>query len=141
MKTIKTTASVSMGRNSNNEFYIHVEDEHSGNKIVSLSMDEKDFAFLITGLHGVKTDCILHNVTNVGKKRVIERVSMPEPDAFDKGSVKMAVREHFEREYEAEGWKLWDDGTSSQQNSRGLHNFIVVKYVPVEDDVVVEKYY
>lgn len=81
----------------------------------------------------------VHTGANIAKKRETMKVTC-EKDTTNKSSQEKVVRTHFEEEYAPLGYLLHDDGTGTQQPTQ-LHQYIIKRYVPVEDVLDVERDY
>ncbi len=142
MNTIKTVANLTCSRRNSGTIGFTVEDEHSGDKILELTIPLKEFALLVTGLGGIKSECEINPNANIVKKRVIEKVSCDRSIHYSKQDQKDLVQQHFE-DYIAplnEGWEIHTDGTTSQQNGK-KHQYVIKRYTPVENVLDVERYY
>lgn len=81
----KITASISIGRASNDEVRIAITDEASGTRFLSVSMTPHDFAMAITGLSFIEVPAIVCGLENVGQKKITERRSVLCPlDCYDR---------------------------------------------------------
>lgn len=142
MKKIETVVNMSLSRTSRDSIRFSVEDEHSGDRILEVSMSPKEFALLITGLSGIKGNGEFFPEANVAMKRETKHVTCDKSIYYSKQDQKDLVQEHFENNILPlhEGWEIKDDGTSSKQNVNE-HKYILKRYVPVEDVYDVERYY
>ena len=66
---------------------------------------------------------------NIGKQKEVLRVTITKPDNWGyKPTLKQIEDYLLEHKYLPE-WVLWQDGLDSQQNSKGVHNVVLCKYV------------
>lgn len=142
MGKIKTVANLTCSRGSSDNIGFIIKDEHSRDKILELTIPLKEFALLVTGLGGVKTKCELDTDANIAKKRIIERVHCEKVylSSGGKQGQKDLVQQHFEEHIRPlqEGWEIHSDGTTSQQRG-DKHEYVIKKYVPVENVLDVER--
>ncbi|QDP55724.1 MAG: hypothetical protein Tp138OMZ00d2C19078241_56 [Prokaryotic dsDNA virus sp.] len=110
------------------KIFVSIEDRASGLTISELSMEFADFAECLTGMSYSDADVTIADTDTyqfIGKKRVTETIGIPV-------SARLEKTEEARRMIEdsvPDGWMLWSDGLSSQQRKRGIHQFIVCKYV------------
>ena len=142
MGKVKTVARLACSRRNSDTIGFIIEDEHSGDKILELTIPLKEFALLVTGLGGIKSECELNTDANIAKKRVVERVSCEKSIYYNKRDQKDLVQQHFEESIKPlqEGWEIHSDGTTSQQRG-DKHEYVIKKYIPVEDVLDVERFY
>lgn len=144
MGKVKTVANLTCSRRSSGTIGFIVEDEHSGDKILELTIFLKDFALLVTGLGGIKSECELNTDANIAKKRIVERAYCKRVylSSGGKQNQKDLVQQHFEENIKPlqEGWEIHSDGTTSQQRGDS-HEYVIKKYIPVEDVSDVERFY
>lgn len=142
MKKIETVVNMSLSRTSKDDIRFSVEDEHSGDRILEISMSPQEFALLVTGLAGIKGKAEIFPEANIAKKREVKRATCEKASYTSKQEQKDLVQEHFENNILPlhEGWEIKDDGTTSQQRGKE-HEYILKRYVPVEDVYDVERYY
>jgi hypothetical protein len=140
MTKIKTVVSAGISRSSNGKIYFEISDHHSGDRIINIEFTPEELGLLLTGLHGVKGIADVYTDANIAKKRETLRVTCDKQPSGDKKGQRAIVRDHFENEYLPLGYQLQDDGTNTQQKIQ-LHQYIVKRYVPVEDVLDVERYY
>lgn len=81
----------------------------------------------------------VHTGANIAKKRETMKVTCDKVSGH-KSVQRLMVQKHFEEEYAPLGYLLHDDGTGTQQPTQ-LHQYIIKRYVPVEDVLDVERYY
>jgi hypothetical protein len=142
MSKIKTVANLSCSRTNRGTIGFTVEDEHSGDTILELTIPLKEFALLVTGLGGIKVECELNLDANVAKKRIVERVCCEKSVHYHKQDQKDLVQQHFDESIVPllEGWEIHSDGIGSQQRG-DKHEYVIKKYVPVENVLDVERCY
>lgn len=142
MKKIETIVNMSLSRTSRDSIRFSVEDEHSSDRILEICMTPKEFALLVTGLSGIKGTAEIFPEANIAKKREVKRATCEKTSYTSKQDQKDLVQEHFENNILPlhEGWEIKDDGTTSQQRGKE-HEYILKRYVPVEDVYDVERYY
>lgn len=110
------------------EIFVSIEDRASGLTISEFSMGFADFAECLTGMSCSDADVTIAHPDAyqfIGKKRVTDTIDLPI-------SVRLGKTEEARRMIEdsvPDGWILWSDGLSSQQVKKGVHQFIVCKYV------------
>ena len=143
MNKIKTIGSISISRSSNNKVYINVEDEHSGDNILELSLTLEAYGLLVTGLSGIKGTMEVNPNAQIAKKREVKRVVVPEIKKYqDKKITEQLVLDHFAlSSYKTDGWILHDNGTRSQQNNANGYEYIIKRYIPVENPTDMEDMY
>lgn len=139
MAEIKTVVSAGLSRTSSGKINFEVSDHHSGDRVLNIEFTPEELGLLITGLHGVKGIASVYTGANIAKKRETMKVTCDKVPT-NKDTQKAIVRDHFEEEYLPLGYQLHDDGTSTQQPTQ-LHQYIIKRYVPVEDVLDVERYY
>lgn len=142
MNKIKTVANLTCSRRNSGTINLTIEDEHSGDNILELTIPLKDFALLVTGLGGIKSECEINPDANIAKKRIVERVYCEKSVHYNKRDQKDLVQQHFEEHILPlqEGWEIHSDGTTSQQHGKE-HQYVIKKYTPVENVLDVERYY
>lgn len=138
MNEVTTVVSMGMSRTSKDKVSLEISDEHSGDRILDIEFTLEELGLMITGLHGVKGIAEVFTDANIAKKRETLRVTCDKMP--NKITQRVFVREHFEENYAALGYQLHDDGTTSQQQTQ-LHQYIIKRYVPVENVLDVERYY
>lgn len=137
MKT--TIVSMGMSRSSGRDtVLLQVEDEHSGDRIMEVSLSLKELGLLITGLHGVKGTATIFDA-NVAKKRETKRVYCNKVESYNKEVQRQAVQEDF-LQYKEWGWVMQSDGCSSQQNKE-RHEYVIKRYIDVENPLECERHY
>lgn len=142
MGKVKTVANLTCSRGNSGTIGFIIEDGHSGDKILELTIPLKEFALLVTGLGGIKSKCELNTDANIAKKRVVERVSCEKSIYYNKRDQKDLVQQHFEESIKPlqEGWEIHSDGATSQQRG-DKHEYVIKKYILVEDVLNVERFY
>lgn len=138
MTKVKTVISAGVSRTSNGKVNFEISDHHSGDRIINIEFTAEELGLLLTGLHGVKGVADVHTGANIAKKRETMKVTCDK--VSNKITQKAVVRDHFEEEYAPLGYLLHDDGAGTQQPTQ-LHQYIIKRYVPVEDVLDVERYY
>ena len=135
MRTLKGKADVLFDRDKGLE--IRIEDELSGISICATIPPVEAIAALSRQVH---VDCEVSypsekGLALIGKKREVEQVLIQKTwEGY------RPTRERVLTQCEAEGllvdgWELWQDGLSTQQNQRGKHRVVIVRYVePTEQD-------
>lgn len=110
---------------------IAIEDDTSSSHVVSVQMSPKDFALCVTGLAqspGVFDRVLTRDTLEIlGKTKETKRVTCKR--VYDKEKQRELVMEDYWTKHG--GWKLWDDGTRSQQNGED-HVYIICRYVEGE---------
>ena len=139
MIKVKTVISAGVSRTSNGKVNFEISDHHSGDRIINIEFTLEELGLLLTGLHGVKGIADVYTDANIAKKREAMRVTC-DKISDHKSPQRAMVQRHFEEEYAPLGYLLHDDGTRSQQPTQ-LHQYIIKRYVPVEDVLDVERYY
>jgi len=137
MKKINTVVSLGLSRASNDDVHISISDEHSGDRILNISLSVKELGLLVTGLHGVKGVADVFEA-NIAKQRITKTVLV---DCTHGEIVEDLVQNDYTKYYERDGWVIHSDGVRTQQPLVGKHNYIIKKYVEVEDVLNVERYY
>lgn len=139
MNNKQTIAKVGLSRDNRNSVNIVIEDGHSGDRILSLSLGLTEYALFSTGLHGVESICEFNEDANIACSREVERISI-NTFATDKEELRKIVEKDFVKNYLHDGWVLHSDGTNSQQK-HGYHQYIIKRYKPVEDPLTIEDKY
>jgi len=104
---------------------ITISDRLSGDRIIGCELSLTDFAEVLTGLAFVECGFKLHDVKNVGNKRMIKSACCER--VLNKERQKELVA-YDAKEYLSEGWSVHSDGTTTQQNGK-LHRYTLIKYV------------
>ncbi|QYW06062.1 hypothetical protein KASIA_p018 [Shewanella phage vB_SspS_KASIA] len=138
MTKVKTVISAGVSIASNGKVNFEISDHHSGDRIINIEFTPEELGLLLTGLHGVKGIADVHTGENIAKKRETMKVTCDK--VSNKITLQAIVRDHSEEEYAPLGYLLHDDGTGTQQPTQ-LHQYIIKRYVPVEDVLDVERYY
>jgi len=106
MKTIKAKIGISRaGMGTDTFMRMEIEDATSGVRFVELEIGMEDFAFFLTGLHGIAADCTLRGLEYVGKTLENKTENIDEP--MDMPSKVDDDPEFFEdllSSYEVDGW-------------------------------------
>ena len=128
MKKIKGNITITRTTSSKRGDFIsiHIRDIKSSLCIMNVEIELKQFALLITGL-GFQ-DCnieIYDNYKILGKKRILQIVLCEK--VYEKEKQKKIVLKDYDEKYK-DKWEIWDDGTSTQQNSKD-HHYLICKYV------------
>lgn len=144
----ETVFKLGMSRNSNNQVTISVLDAHSGDLVLKAVMELDQTALFLTGLHGVTAAGQFNEEAVITKKRETKKVTCERVSMMDGGKQvqKDKVLSDFNNvwfdptvPYE-DAWRIQSDGTSSQQRG-DKHEYIIKRYVPVEDPTVCERGY
>lgn len=138
---MKTVVSVTLTRSSDNLCNLILEDSHSGDKIIQAEFSLEELALLITGLSGVKGVAEFNQDCNIACKRETKTVSIEVDSYLDKRILESMIENDFHSKYAKEGYVLQGNGLNSQQNTRGVHRYVIKKYVPVENPLEVERFY
>lgn len=138
MTKIKTVVSAGISRTSNGKINFEISDHHSGDRVTNIEFTAEELGLLLTGLHGVKGVAEVHTGANIAKKRETMRVTCDK--LSNKITQQAIVRDQIEVDYAKLGYLLHDDGTGTQQPTQ-LHQYIIKRYVPVEDVLDVQRYY
>lgn len=133
----KAKAKVTITRSSDDRVNIYIKDGASGNRIVSVSMALEDYALAITGLAETPADIEYmptpEEAEKFGKKRQIQHLSLEGVHKYNGNFLdRDGVLKHIESQYPEyldDGWELFCDGLSVQQNKTGFHNVSLVKFV------------
>jgi len=116
-----------------NIFCIEIEDKVSGLDICRVEMNPVEFAEAITGLAFAEGVAVftpsLYSIERYGKKKQVERVKIPITDKLPKDTP-----ESWFLQYVPDGWELWSDGLSTQQNKHGFHTIVICRYVELNHD-------
>lgn len=135
----QTVVNMGMSRSSNGTVELRIEDQHSGDRILNISMSLEELGLLITGLHGVKGEADVYPA-NIAMKREVREVYCNRTDSYDKDDQRIIVQSDFLTNPELDGWQLHNDGCDTQQRG-DRHKYTVKRYVPVENPLEVERYY
>jgi len=104
IKTRLGLSRVGMGKDTVMRF--EIEDSTSGTRIADISIDMEQFAFLVSGLHGIEADCELYSLENVGKVYEHKVVNIDAPtDMPRKVDDDVESIEDLLSPYEVDGWK------------------------------------
>ena len=134
----KITISKQSSQVGSGEIHVNIQDASSGTRIVETSMSLTDFADAITGLGNVSCEIVSHvkeqHVQRIGKKKEVKTVFIERDTHSFK--YKEEVRDFVFRDCSKnhEGWMVWSDGTNTQQNSAGKHQYVICRYVDIEED-------
>lgn len=111
--------------------HIKIEDVASGLIIAGLDMDPYEFAECITGVSSCNAVATVvpneYGAARFGKKKQVETVYVPVESRLTKDTP-----ESFFDKFIPEGWELWNDGLSTQQDQKGVHKIVICRYVEVE---------
>lgn len=131
MKT--NNATITISRNSNNEFTVTIRDNKSHIQFVKTRMSPHDFAMALSGLAEVECEAEYRMLECVGKTKITETRSVECPIKFKREDQSKWLAENCQEE----GWILSSYlGTqSSVQNTpdgKTILNYSVTKYVDEE---------
>ncbi|AUR89179.1 hypothetical protein NVP1121O_151 [Vibrio phage 1.121.O._10N.286.46.C4] len=126
----KSVANLTLSRASNGKAYLTIEDYHSGDRLLEITMSLSDLGALVSGAGEVATLMEYYEDCTIGKDREVLRVSC---NKVDRKSQKDEVQSDFESNWESDGWDLLHDGTASQQNSK-VHNYSICRYNDISED-------
>jgi hypothetical protein len=112
---------------------ISVEDRSTGLPILEVAIDMKEFATCITGLAYCKCDVKrvpnAFILDNIGKEKEIASLYVEKPTSYDRDSRKKTIEKSIQDSGRlVDGWMVWQDGTTSQQNGE-KHEVILYRYV------------
>ena len=126
---------ITISRHSDDFMHITIEDDLSHATIVDIQMELDDFAKCITG-QGALTGLIRRYPPKediLGMQREVMRFALSgQPDSYDKKEMKKWVSAQFIEQCVDQindGWGLWQDGCTTQQNVRDVHGIILDRYV------------
>lgn len=135
----QTIVSMGMSRCSNGIVELRIEDQHSGDRILNISMSLEELGLLVTGLHGVKGKADVYPA-NIAMKRKVQEVYCDRIGSCNKDDQRHEVYNDFSSYYELNGWELHSDGCSTQQRGE-RHKYIIKRYVSVENPLETERNY
>lgn len=139
MNPIKSVASISLSRCNQGSVRLQIEDQHSGDRILEISMTPAELGLLITGLSGIKGEMDYFPNAMIAKKRKI----IPETCdkvVGDKGGQIQVVQEDFLSKYNIGTHSIQNNGVGTQQPNK-KHQYTVKYYEDVEDVLDVKRYY
>ena len=127
-KTIKTN--ITIARGSDDVVRIYIEDDSSRTQFLEIKLDYESFARVITGLHGVECESLVHGLEYVGKKRVTENRSVVCPlDTYDREKFQQWIVDNCQEE----GWLissyLGSQSSVVHREGKTTLNYRVTKYV------------
>jgi hypothetical protein len=134
-------ATVTIGRTQSTReddfISIEIQDRDSRNRVIELSMTYEQFAKCITGLGYVdaKVRGIVsaENFGELGKKLVSKQINL-ETTLRKYGKKEEAELRELVYASVPDGWKMNNDGMTSQQNAAGIHNFSVYQHIDLTDE-------
>lgn len=127
---IKFTGHFMVTHSTDNKINIHLEDDTSGEVVTTITIDPKDFA--LATVSNRMSPCTFTYEPNspIGKVREGQVIEMPLTSFVSKDERKKLVKEHFKASKMADdGWKMFSDGTSTQQNKSGVHQYRLIRFV------------
>jgi len=117
---------------SENYISLEIEDRVNYNNLIRVDIDLKEFALLITGMGSIegKLRMIMDEeaLTYLNTRKVTAYVDCDKVESMNKEDQRAAVLQDFKLHHQANGWRLFSDGTNSQQ-PRKHHQYIVYKYI------------
>ena len=143
MARVKTVGNISISRTNRDEVVVRIEDEHSGDRILELTLTPAAYGLLCTGLYGIKGFMEVNTSANIAKEREVRTIVAEDIKRYqDKELTASLVLEHFEKSGLAnEGWMISDNGTRSQQNNSKGHYYSIKRYVPATNPTNLEDMY
>lgn len=143
MNKVKTVGNISVSRTNRDEVNIKIEDEHSGDKILELTLTPAAYGLLCTGLCGIKGFMEVNTTANIAKEREVKNVVAEDIKRYQgKEITAKLVLEHFRSSgLGDEGWMISDDGTRSQQNNPKGHCYNIKRYVSANNPESLEDMY
>jgi hypothetical protein len=143
MSKVKTVGSISISRGSKGLVNITIEDEHSGDKVLELSLTLEAYGLLVTGLSCIKGQMEVNSDAAIAKQREVKTIITDSIPKFgNKEDKATLVEKHFNNSGLAEdGWILHSNGTTTQQNSKQGYAYTIKRYVPVEDATKIDRLY
>lgn len=122
---------------------ISIKDSISSVNIIEVGLTMEDFSQCLTGLaySPAKYYYLVpeENVKNIGKVKLLKDMKVDVSGLTYSDEKESRVWDDFENgpEYR-DGWMIWDDGTTTQQNGK-LHNYSIYKYVTYDEAIELEK--
>lgn len=108
---------------------IHVKDASSGVEIAELHIGYAEFTQALTGQSEMECDInrILSeaNLHKIGKKKIVANAYCER--TWKKDEQEEIVLKDFAENYSKDGWELYSDGTTTQQNGED-HKYTLVKW-------------
>lgn len=127
---MKISASLTIGRGSDDLIRIRIKDEASRVQFAMLSISPHDFAMAVTGLSEIKVDCECNGLDHVGKQKIIEpRTAVYKVSSIDKAFLSAWILENRQEK----GWSinsyLGSQGSVTSTDGGMLLRYAVYKYV------------
>lgn len=143
MSRVKTVGNISISRTNRDEVIVRIEDEHSGDQILELTLTPAAYGLLCTGLCGIKGFMEVNTSANIAKEREVRSIVAEDIKRYqDKELTAKLVLEHFWGPgLGNEGWMISDNGTRSQQNNSKGHCYNIKRYVPATNPTNLEDMY
>ena len=135
---------VTITRTNHDKIRIYLTDELSRVEFVQLEMDPAEFALALTGLAAQPSNCTVHGLEYVGKRKVREprSIECPLPGYQGKDKLQQWLLDNAQEE----GWTI--DPYLGSQTSVSYHSgaeggvtlrYSVYKYIDVEEDTEEEE--
>ena len=132
MKQATLRISNPSGGNIEDVISIQIGCKSSRHEIITIEIAFKDFTkALMSREVDADIDYLISSALfeNIGKQKEVLRVTITKPDNWGyKPTLKQIEDYLLEHKYLPE-WVLWQDGLDTQQNSKGVHNVVLCKYV------------
>ena len=129
-------ASVTISRNSHDKVMLRVTCDTSRVLISEVELSLEDYALAVTGLSEVNGQLVRHvsesNAAKIGLKKIVEDRSIDTDENWWKLS-KDEKRVYVQADLPT-GYEIQNDGCSTQQNTRGKHQYSICKWVPMEGE-------
>lgn len=127
---MKITASLTIGRGSDDLIRIRIKDESSRVQFATLSISPHDFAMAVTGLSEINVDCECHGLGHVGKQKIVEpRTAVYKGSNLDRAFLSAWLLENRQEK----GWSinsyLGSQGSITSTDGGTLLRYAVYKYV------------
>jgi len=133
-KKLKGKATLSRATGGESFIHLTVEDASNHNRLIEIHISPENFALMLTGLAGTNCDIITiadkEAIEALGKKLITKRVTCKRcygVVSFTHKDQRDIVKSHFQFNYAPKGWKLFSDGTNSQQRGE-KHEYIIYRY-------------
>lgn len=117
---------------------IRITDKASGVLISETTIGYSEFTEALTGVS--RTACntkvlSASDLQKVGKKKITKQMFCDKDfKGWGKEGQKIIVEKHFQENCADDGWQMFSDGTSTQQNGE-LHKYLVVKWENTDEAI------
>ena len=138
MKNIKVQLGLSRaGMGTDSHIRMAIEDETSGVCFAEIEIPMEAFAYLVTGMHGIKADCTLRGLENVGMQHEgkTEIIQTPDNMPYNRDD-NLELIEDILSPYEVDGWIAYtpDLFNHHMREGKNMQRVSFHRYVEVDDN-------